>query len=122
MLNLPHPDTTDIQDASVEVDGDTVTIICTFLTGTSVRGCRIEFMVPMTTTLLLSVDVDRGNDSSIGERVLALSMVQELSAGNSYQVLFYDLSADGNVSSTALMATVDISPSVSPTTGKELEV
>ena len=79
-------------------------------------------MVPMTTTLLLSVDVDRGNDSSIAERVLALSIVQELSAGNSYQVLVYDLRADGTVSSTALMATVDISPSVSPTTGKELEV
>ena len=100
------------------MDGDTVTIVCTFLTGTSVRGCRIDFLVPVNPTPLLTVDVDRGNDSSTAELVHRLA--QQLPAVNSYQVLVYDLKADGRVGGTALMATVDIVPSISPSTGKKL--
>ena len=103
-LTLPNADTTDVQSASVEVEGDNVTITCTFLSGSNAQGCNVVIRVSSSPTPLWTGNISRDNNSNTVERIETIELPDE----NNYLVSVHDLEADGSVGQTALSATVNV--------------
>ena len=98
----------------MEVEGDNVTITCTFLSGSNARGCNVEFTVSSSQTPLWTGNISREDNSNTVEHVETI----ELPAENNYVVSVRDLEADGSVGQTALSATVNVIPTIATTTSQ----
>ena len=109
---MPHTDTTDVQSASVEVEGDNVTITCTFLSGSNAQGCHVVITVSSSPTPLWTGNVLWDSNSNAVERRERI----ELPAENNYFVSVHDLEADGSVGQTALSVKANVTSTISITT------
>ena len=103
IFTVPHADTTDVQSASAEVEGDNVTITCTFLSGSNAQGCHVVIRVSSSPTPLWTGNISRDNNSNTVERIETIELPDE----NNYLVSVHDLEADGSVGQTALSATIN---------------
>ena len=96
----------------MEVEGDNVTITCTFLSGSNARGCNVVITVSSNSTPLWTGNISRENNSNTVEHVETI----ELPAANNYLVSVRDFKADGSIGQTALSATVNVIPTITTTT------
>ena len=95
----------------MEVEGDNVTITCTFLSGSNARGCHVEFTASSSPTPLWTGNISRDSSSNTVEHVQTIELPDE----NNYLVSVRDIEADGSVGQTALSATVTVIPTIATT-------